>query len=115
MTDNEGDDPRGAPEDAPEEYRRSEYDEYVADLPYGSAWPGGFQVGAGALLLFFGAFLVFVIVLIAAPAGPYSPLLAVVFMVVAIVGFSLHMWSGLGRYIGSARVPSDAVRPRSRR
>lgn len=111
------------PQELPEEYRRSEFDAYVADLPYGSAWPGSFRVGAGALLLFFGAFLVFVIFLLLSPlaptllstSGPDFPVLAVVVLLAGIAAFSLYLWSGLGRYMGARGVLDDRGREGERR
>ncbi len=106
MSNRAGEDSRGVPQDVPEEYRRAEYDEYAAELPYGSGWPGAFRVGAGALMLFFGAMLVFLILLLVAPTGLEAPIVAVGLMILLFILFSLYMWSGVGRYIGSRRMPS---------
>lgn len=115
MSDRTGEDARGVPADVPEEYRRAEFDEYAAELPYGSGWPGAFRVGAGALMLFFGAFLVFAIILLVAPTGPQAPILAVGLLIILFVVVSRFLWSGVGRYIGSTRTPShpgEQDRPR---
>ncbi len=98
----------------PEEYRRSEFDEYAASLPYGAARPRGFSVAGGALLLFFGAFLVFVVLLVVSPTGGYFPIAATVLLLGLFIALSLYMWSGLRRYMGTPRAPDEAPGRRGR-
>ena len=87
---------REAFETLPKEYLKAEFHGASPLLPYGPAWPGGFQVGAGALLLFLGAFAGF---LALALLGGFLGLLAAAgVMTLALVGLGVLLWSGLDRY-----------------
>lgn len=79
----------------PTEYLKAEYNAPSRSPPYGPAWPGGFRVGAGALLFFFGAFLGFMA--LALLAGPLGLVAAAGLMTLALVGLSMLIWSGLRR------------------
>ena len=83
----------------PRAYREAEFNRSTRSPPYGPAWPGGFTVGAGALMLFFGVF--FVILVMASLAGPLGWPIAAALAAFVVVAMSMLMWWGLGRYIGS--------------